>query len=135
MGKPITIGGVKVCPGDLVMGDGDGVLIIPKANEAELMKKVDGYVEGNKYFGKIAMTCALPNAIPMTEHPALADMFRRKYESPPDYWRAYEPWWAQWKTSEYGKQVLADEKASAGLYAGGATGAATTTKGGGKRKR
>ena len=36
---PIEVGGVKVEPGDLVFGDLDGVLIIPKAVEAELLHK------------------------------------------------------------------------------------------------
>lgn len=29
--RPVSIGGVLVCPGDVVIGDGDGVVIVPRA--------------------------------------------------------------------------------------------------------
>lgn len=29
--RPIVIGGVLVCPGDIVVGDGDGVIVVPRA--------------------------------------------------------------------------------------------------------
>lgn len=34
---PIDIAGVRVCPGDLIFGDRDGVLVIPKALEQEVL--------------------------------------------------------------------------------------------------
>ncbi|MEL1251177.1 RraA family protein [Aurantiacibacter gilvus] len=30
---PVTIGTVRVCPGDLIVGDADGVIVIPRAKE------------------------------------------------------------------------------------------------------
>lgn len=34
---PVNIGGVRVCPGDLVRGDADGVVVLPRAREDELL--------------------------------------------------------------------------------------------------
>lgn len=36
---PIEIGGVQVTPGDLVIGDIDGVLVVPRAVEAEVIER------------------------------------------------------------------------------------------------
>ena len=35
---PIECGGVKVCPGDLVFGDFDGVVVVPRAVEDQVLK-------------------------------------------------------------------------------------------------
>lgn len=35
---PVTIGGVKVCPGDLLVGDDDGVVRIPQEVEEEVLR-------------------------------------------------------------------------------------------------
>lgn len=37
--RPITIGGVLVCPGDVVVGDADGVIVVPR----RLAEEVAGY--------------------------------------------------------------------------------------------
>ena len=34
---PVSIGGARVCPGDLLRGDADGVVVIPKALEDEVL--------------------------------------------------------------------------------------------------
>jgi regulator of RNase E activity RraA len=36
-GVPVNIGDVRVCPGDLVRGDADGVVVIPKAHEEQVL--------------------------------------------------------------------------------------------------
>jgi 4-hydroxy-4-methyl-2-oxoglutarate aldolase len=36
-GVPVNIGEVRVCPGDLIRGDADGVVVIPQALEAEVL--------------------------------------------------------------------------------------------------
>jgi len=36
--QPVQIGEVTICPGDLVVGDADGVVIVPKAIVAEVLK-------------------------------------------------------------------------------------------------
>jgi 4-hydroxy-4-methyl-2-oxoglutarate aldolase len=37
---PVTIDGVLVCPGDIVFGDADGVVIIPQSREQEILENV-----------------------------------------------------------------------------------------------
>ena len=41
MGEPIEIGGVRVCTGDYVVGDRDGVVVIPEVAASDVAKRVD----------------------------------------------------------------------------------------------
>jgi regulator of RNase E activity RraA len=34
---PVSIGGVRVAPGDLIRGDADGVVVIPRADEERVL--------------------------------------------------------------------------------------------------
>ena len=36
--RPVSIGGVLVCPGDVVIGDGDGVVVVPRAVAEQVAK-------------------------------------------------------------------------------------------------
>jgi regulator of RNase E activity RraA len=36
--RPVSIGGVLVCPGDIVVGDGDGVVVVPRAVAVQVAK-------------------------------------------------------------------------------------------------
>lgn len=36
-GVPVNIGDVRVCPGDLVRGDADGVVVVPRAQEEQVL--------------------------------------------------------------------------------------------------
>lgn len=38
---PVTVGGVRVCPGDLVMADGDGVIAVPRKVALEVARWAD----------------------------------------------------------------------------------------------
>src|SRR5437868_3844553 len=38
---PVNIGDVRVCPGDLVRGDADGVVVIPKAHEDQVLASAE----------------------------------------------------------------------------------------------
>ncbi|MDD4426385.1 MAG: hypothetical protein PHS40_10700, partial [Mariniphaga sp.] len=40
--RPVDIGGVLVCPGDVVAADGDGVVVVPR----RVAKEVAGYAKG-----------------------------------------------------------------------------------------
>lgn len=40
-GVPVNIGDVRVCPGDLVRGDADGVVVIPKEREDEVLASAE----------------------------------------------------------------------------------------------
>jgi 4-hydroxy-4-methyl-2-oxoglutarate aldolase len=46
VGVPISCGGVDVGPGDLVLGDNDGVVVIPAALGAEVIGLAEGKVAG-----------------------------------------------------------------------------------------
>jgi len=39
---PITIGGARVAPGDIVRGDADGVVVIPREHEEQVLKVAEG---------------------------------------------------------------------------------------------
>ena len=45
---PIVCGGAKVAPGDLIFGDADGVVVIPRAVEAEVLRLAFEKVAGEK---------------------------------------------------------------------------------------
>jgi regulator of RNase E activity RraA len=49
---PIEIGAVSVQPGELVFGDLDGVVIVPKAVEAEVIERALGKARGEKLVRK-----------------------------------------------------------------------------------
>ncbi|MEH7178105.1 RraA family protein [Neobacillus vireti] len=36
---PISCGGTSICPGDIIVGDADGVVVIPKAIEEDVLRK------------------------------------------------------------------------------------------------
>lgn len=46
--RPVTIGGVLVCPGDVVVADGDGVVVVPRAVAAEVAKYANAILTGDK---------------------------------------------------------------------------------------
>jgi regulator of RNase E activity RraA len=37
IGEPVSLGGVKVAAGDLVIGDSDGVVVVPRAHEQDVL--------------------------------------------------------------------------------------------------
>jgi regulator of RNase E activity RraA len=43
---PVEVAGVRVAPGDLVFGDADGVIVVPRAIEAEALEAAFAKVEG-----------------------------------------------------------------------------------------
>ncbi|EHL99663.1 demethylmenaquinone methyltransferase [Acetobacteraceae bacterium AT-5844] len=45
---PVECGGVRVCPGDFVFGDADGVVVVPQAAEAEVAARAEAKLRGEK---------------------------------------------------------------------------------------
>ena len=41
LNEPVICGGVYVCPGDIIIGDSDGVIVIPKARAAEIVESAE----------------------------------------------------------------------------------------------
>lgn len=46
--RPVSIGGVLVCPGDVVVGDGDGVVIVPRNVAEKVANYATGILVGDK---------------------------------------------------------------------------------------
>jgi regulator of RNase E activity RraA len=113
--EDVVCGGIVVGSGDIILGDADGVVVIPSACEDEFFAKIEAFVHCNGCFGKVAAR-AMADGVPMTEEPALADMFERKYANPECYWREYESWWAKWKDVDGYGELDTGNGASAAFY-------------------
>jgi len=62
---PIACGGVAVVPGDIIVGDGDGVVVIPRANAVEIAKAAALREDVEDFVKKrIAEGAALPGNYP-----------------------------------------------------------------------
>jgi len=46
--RPVTIGGVLVCPGDVVVADGDGVIVVPRRVAEEVAVEARAVLESDK---------------------------------------------------------------------------------------
>ncbi len=46
--RPISIGGVLVCPGDVVVADGDGVIVVPRSVAVEVANLAQGVLDKDK---------------------------------------------------------------------------------------
>lgn len=46
--RPISIGGVLVCPGDVVVADGDGVVVVPRKVAVKVAQHAHGVLSGDK---------------------------------------------------------------------------------------
>jgi 4-hydroxy-4-methyl-2-oxoglutarate aldolase len=52
VGKPIVCGGITVNPGDLVFGDGDGVVVVPIDSVEEILSAAEEVVSTDDWWGK-----------------------------------------------------------------------------------
>lgn len=46
---PVICGGVRVAPGDLILGDADGVVVVPQAREAEVLERAFDKLNSEKH--------------------------------------------------------------------------------------
>lgn len=46
--RPVVIGGVLVCPGDVVVGDGDGVVVVPRKVAVQVAEYAHKILDGDK---------------------------------------------------------------------------------------
>lgn len=46
--RPVNIGGVLVCPGDVVVADGDGVIVVPRYVAVQVAEHAHGVLTGDK---------------------------------------------------------------------------------------
>jgi 4-hydroxy-4-methyl-2-oxoglutarate aldolase len=46
--RPIVVGGVQVVPGDVVVADGDGVIVVPRTHAEQVAKYAQATLEGDK---------------------------------------------------------------------------------------
>jgi 4-hydroxy-4-methyl-2-oxoglutarate aldolase len=42
---PVQVGGIVVCPGDIIVGDDDGVAVVPRADAADILLRARGRME------------------------------------------------------------------------------------------
>jgi 4-hydroxy-4-methyl-2-oxoglutarate aldolase len=84
---PITCGGVQVNPGDILMGDDDGLIVIPQENEAEVLKQVELMREARDYVD--AMT---RKGMDLWDIPGVKEMWAEKEQGLDYHWKVYETW-------------------------------------------
>ena len=53
---PIACGGVMVCPGDVLVGDGEGVIVVPQALAAELAQEASEYEPKEQFITELILS-------------------------------------------------------------------------------
>jgi 4-hydroxy-4-methyl-2-oxoglutarate aldolase len=84
---PIICGSVQVSPGDIIIGDDDGVIVIPQGNEAEVLKQVELMREARDYVD--AMT---RKGMDLWDIPGVKEMWAEKEQGLDYHWKIYEIW-------------------------------------------
>lgn len=53
---PVVCGGVTVCPGDMILGDCDGVVVVPQEQEDEVFAKAEAKYEKEKHLVELLLS-------------------------------------------------------------------------------
>jgi regulator of RNase E activity RraA len=97
---PIECGGVAVNPGDIVIGDDDGIVVIPKSNEIEVLKQVELMREARDYVD--AMT---RKGLDLWAIPGVKELWAEKEQSQDFQWKIYESWNEAYIPPEYRRNL------------------------------
>jgi len=86
--KPVMCGGVMVHPNDIIVGDADGVVVIPQAQQDAVLEGIEIIAEGFAYFDSMVF----PEPLLPSEDPDLMALFEYKDADPDGAWRKYRAW-------------------------------------------
>jgi 4-hydroxy-4-methyl-2-oxoglutarate aldolase len=83
----ITCGGVAVNPGDIILGDDDGVLVIPQQNAEEVLCQVRLMRQARDY-----VDACVRRGMDLWEIPGLKEMWAEKEKGIDYHWKVYAAW-------------------------------------------
>jgi len=84
---PIECGGVHVRPGDLIIGDDDGIVVIPRGNEEKVIQAIRLLNEALRYVEK-----ELRRGKKLWEVEGIKEMWLKKEEMGKYQWEVYKEW-------------------------------------------
>ncbi len=84
---PIECAGVHIRPGDIIMGDDDGVIVVPQCNEQEVLKQVELMREARDYVDSMTR-----KGLDLWDVPGLKAMWAEKDRGLDYHWKVYEKW-------------------------------------------
>lgn len=100
MQEPVSCGGVMVYPDDIIVGDADGVVVIARARQDEVLEGLKIMEEGFEYFDSMVF----PEPLMPSEDPDLRMLFEYKDANPDGAWRKYREW-AERLREKYGSST------------------------------
>jgi 4-hydroxy-4-methyl-2-oxoglutarate aldolase len=83
----IFCAGTPVAPGDIIMGDDDGVVVIPQSNAEEVLRQVRLMRQARDY-----VDSCLRQGMDLWDVPGLKEMWAEKEKGLDYHWKVYETW-------------------------------------------